>query len=120
MAVTRDQQALASELFDLARSTASSAGRTFKPIADNALRQLTQDAASEVLRPGRFGAISSAKAIVDIDVRKNEARAAVRSLVDAMAAHAVTIPGYETDFLGDRTLAYALAASGLCPCWPIC
>jgi hypothetical protein len=111
---------LAAELYTVAVSAAATHGRTFKQSSASGLKEITRAAAEEVLSPRKFGTRSAQEAATSVEVRMDHARAAVRALVDAMAAHASTVPGYDKDRLGERTLAHAMYASGFCPCWPIC
>jgi hypothetical protein len=114
------EQQLATELDWIARAAAAKLGRGFEPVAYGMLRQLTQDAATEALSPSRFGSTSISMASRDVETRKNEARAAVQKLVDAIAAEAATLPRHEVEagVVGEQTLRAALAR--FCPCWPIC
>lgn len=120
MNVPLNHQVLAGNLYSQAQSVAAGHGRQFKPSVAAQLQSLMQTAASEALSPSRFGAISREKDALPIEARTAEATVAVQRLVDAMVGHAVTVPGYPADALGERTLNHALNASGLCPCWPIC
>jgi hypothetical protein len=114
------QQELAADLFAVAQNAASAHGRKFKLGAYGNLQVIAQSAAAEVLSPARFGVRSHQMVNLDLESRKVEASKAFRALVQTMATHAQTIPGYESDKLGEQTLALALSSAGLCPCWPIC
>jgi hypothetical protein len=113
-----EEQALATELYAIAQTAAARHGRTFKPIAEAELLRLTQAAAAETLSPSRFGSVSTAKASLGVDGRRQEAREAVVKLVQSMVTEAATIPGYSADLLGEQTLGRAF--SRFCPCWPFC
>ena len=113
-----EERLFGNELFSVALTAAAVHSRSFKPIAMGSLQQIAMEAAAEVFQPSGFGARSAAEGALSLDERKDHARAAMGLLVDAMAAQAGTIPGYEADMLGERTLGGALHA--LCPCWPIC
>lgn len=116
-----DVQAFAAELYAVAAAAAAKHGRNFKPIAAGELRQLVQAAAAEVFSPTQFGSRSVSAASHSLDERKEQARAATRLLVDKMTDHAITIPSYQRNLLGQQTLTHAKSVlSGFCPCWPFC
>jgi hypothetical protein len=105
----------------LAVKIAATHGRTFKLSAAGGLKELTRAAAKEVISPERYGERSAQEAKYNLVRRKNDAKRAVRKLVNAMVKHAKSIPSYDKDRLGESTLASAMYSEfSICPCWPFC